>query len=211
MNNHLNQHVLIDRLAAGELDEADRGQLFSWLDGEPTHWRRCALALLEARELEQAFGAWRTEAPANHTMTRAPATPRRQHGAIFALAASIVIAFTLGLFARGFWIASEPLIAKSRPTANTSSPVKPTQEAHAREIAEPSDGESERNVTAVAKASPSAPPSDTFPSYLRSQLERRGYQITSRQARLPVVLPDGRRMMLPVDQLQLNYVGQRTY
>ena len=46
---------------------------------------------------------------------------------------------------------------------------------------------------------------------LALQLERRGYRVDSRHRVIPVSLPDGRRAMLPVDQLQVSYVGQRAY
>ena len=50
MNDDSTQFALIDRLATGELDGAVRRDLFAWLDHEPSRWRRCALALLEARD-----------------------------------------------------------------------------------------------------------------------------------------------------------------
>lgn len=48
----------VDRLASGDLPADERAELFRWLEAEPSRWRRCALALLEARELEQAMGQW---------------------------------------------------------------------------------------------------------------------------------------------------------
>lgn len=44
----------IDRLVAGELAEHDRRSLLAWLDEEPTRWRACALAFLEAQAWEEA-------------------------------------------------------------------------------------------------------------------------------------------------------------
>lgn len=221
MNDDLNPQLLIDRLAAGELAETDRGELFSWLDGEPSRWRRCALSLLEARELEQALGSWQAEAPPSKpTLTRAPAKPRARWGAVYALAASIVISFSLGVLARGFLMTPAPMIVASpQPasrggnagaagagTADTAAVAPQSSGDVVKPPAEPSN-----KTVAAVEAMPGGGASNALPPYLRSQLERRGYEVTSRQARLPVVLPDGRRMSLPVDQLQLNYVGQRTY
>ncbi|HVC96451.1 MAG TPA: hypothetical protein VND64_22390, partial [Pirellulales bacterium] len=63
---------LLDRLAAGDLDGSSRRELFTWLDREPGLWRRCALALLEARELEQALGDWKAEARSRGTALPGP-------------------------------------------------------------------------------------------------------------------------------------------
>lgn len=222
MNDDSNQHVLIDRLAAGELAETDRTHLFSWLDREPSRWRRCALALLEARELEQVLGSWQAEAPRSKpALTRATARPHLQRGALYALAASIVVSFSFGVFARGYWIAPATMIADSPRATNdlnvgTADAVAVAPESSGDTIKPPVEGSNKTvaavaDATVAADAAPGGGASNTLPPYLRSQLERRGYEVTSRQARLPVVLPDGRRMFVPVDQLQLNYVGQRTY
>ena len=54
----------LDRLADGELNDRGRRMLFEWLDGDPARWRRCALLMLETRELQSALGDWMAEAPA---------------------------------------------------------------------------------------------------------------------------------------------------
>ena len=53
----------LDRLVSGDLPEPDRRSLLAWLDEEPTRWRVCALAFLEAQVWEQA-ATWEGEAPA---------------------------------------------------------------------------------------------------------------------------------------------------
>lgn len=110
---------LIDRLAADELDDGSRGELFAWLDREPTRWRRCALALLEVRELEGALDDWLGESDSNLTPQatrqrpvappdesrsgdgRSPAKGERRSGryAMLAIAASVALAFGLGMAA----------------------------------------------------------------------------------------------------------------
>lgn len=211
MNEHENQFASIDRLATGELDGDPRRELFAWLDGEPSRWRHCALALLEARELEQAFGDWRAEAPPSIIQVPAPAMRRFRLTGAFALAASFMIAFTLGLIAHGFWSASGPMIAESpRPSARDAS-SQPTKTSSSHVVAEQPQAAPNKNVATVAAAPAAELPPDLFPPYVRSQLERRGYQVKSRHALLPVVLPDGRRLTLPFDELQLNYVGHRAY
>lgn len=212
MNDSHHQFALIDRLASGELDEAARRDLFAWLDREPMHWRRCALSLLETRELADALDDWRAAIPPPATpLARASTRPRLTMNAIFALAASLLVAFTFGVVARGFLHAPAPLIVQSPGPVNHRASVdtKPGESHH--DTAETPKVHAEKGVATVAAAVPSEALGDAVSPYLRSQLERRGYQVISRPARLPVVLPDGRRVTVPVDQLQLNYVGQRTY
>jgi hypothetical protein len=47
----------IDRLVTGDLNDAQRFELLAWLDEEPTRWRRCGLAFLEAQVLREALAA----------------------------------------------------------------------------------------------------------------------------------------------------------
>lgn len=209
MNDHPRELTWIDRLASGDLEGADRQQLFAWLDHEPSRWRRCALALLEARELAETLGDWHAEVPAVSTVGLLP--PRRpiRVGAVLALAASVMIAFSLGLLVRGFSNAPSPVVAES---------ARPMSPESARQTA----GEKLPSRTADQAAAPAAPvktvastanvpTSKVIPPYVRSQLERQGYQLRSHPVRLPVVLPDGRRTTVAADELQVSYVGQRTY
>jgi hypothetical protein len=216
MNDISIQFALIDRLATGDLDDGARRELFTWLDGEPQRWRRCALALLEAREIEQALGAWRSETPRPIVKSLAPPPSRSRRGAVLALAASVLIAFGLGIFARGFWASDVRLVADVPPAPNAGHPLSPPGGA----VSSPSDTtpsdvrrtpSSPRRSVAAVEPAPPRQPADSIPSYIRGQWERRGFQLTSRPAQLPVILPDGRRMMASVDEWQLNYVGQRTY
>ena len=212
MTDQPDQFALIDRLAVGELDEAARRELFAWLDGEPLRWRRCAFALIESRELEHAFDDWQAEVPRPAVkLTRQPDAQRPNHSALFVLAASILIAFSLGIFARGHWAVPAPMIVELPKPAGREAPLEAASKESSTGIVKQPVKAPEKDVTTVAAAAPNAAQSDLIPPYVRSQLERRGYQLTSHPARLPVVFPDGRRVMLPVDQLHLNYVGQRTY
>jgi hypothetical protein len=46
----------MDGLVCGDLDEASRSRLLDWLDADPTRWRKCGLAFLEAQLWGQALG-----------------------------------------------------------------------------------------------------------------------------------------------------------
>jgi hypothetical protein len=231
---------LLERLAAGDLDGPSRRELFAGLDREPALWRRCALALLEARELEQALGDWKAEcsseivprprrrSPCPDEFSRtavdsAPATPgaalpriqgRRWRAHPLALAASVLVAFGLGMTMRGSGIAPQVALNVPSDSAQTSPRAKPAHQEGAL-VAAAGQAESREHDRADPirdDARRSTPDSaERLPAYVRSQLERRGYRVDSRHGVVPVALPDGRRVMLPVDQLQLNYVGRKSY
>jgi hypothetical protein len=194
----------IDRLATGDLSEPARHELFAWLDADPIRWRRCALVLLETRELEQTFGEWRTgDPPAAPAAHRPSAAPGLRWHMLTVLAASLLIAFSLGIWARGLWNVPQVLIASSPEAAKPASVPDTNREQRgtAEQTTEPSD---------TSPGDISGEP-EFIPQYVRNQWERRGYHVTSQHVKLPVVLPDGRRLLVPANELQLNYVNQRTY
>ena len=50
-----------------------------------------------------------------------------------------------------------------------------------------------------------------MPEYVQRQLERRGYQVAQRRRLLPFELEDGRRLVIPVDEVEVRYVGHRAF
>jgi hypothetical protein len=251
---------LLDRLATGDLDGPSRCELFAQLDREPALWRRCALALLEARELERALGDWKAEARDRGTALPEPASrlakgaplwddlPRpsgaedglgrpsyaetsdslpvrlgdrqgrpfripakRSRGEWAALAASVLIAFGLGMTVRGTGIAPQAILQTVPDSAHSAPPAKRSAQDSAL-VAAAGQALSHEDDAGRNDAGQSTPESaERLPAYVRSQLERRGYRVDSRHGVVPVSLPDGRRVMLPVDQLQFSYVGRQSY
>jgi hypothetical protein len=236
---------LLDRLATGDLDGPSRRELFARLDREPALWRKCALVLLEARELERALGDWKAEGRseivpmprwgklcldelskvATDSKMATPGPPlsriqaRRWRAHPLALAALVLIAFGLGMTIRGTRIAPQAVLNMPPDLAQTGPSAKPASQDGALVAAagqaqsrEHDRAEPNRNDAVRNDAGHSTPDSaESVPAYVRSQLERRGYRVDSRHGVVPVSLPDGRRVMLPVDQLQFSYVGRQSY
>jgi hypothetical protein len=48
----------------------------------------------------------------------------------------------------------------------------------------------------------------SVPDYVRASWERKGYHVQERRNLVSVVLEDGRRVSIPVDEVALDYVGQ---
>jgi hypothetical protein len=92
----------IDRLVTGELDDAERLELLAWLDAEPTRWRRCGLAFLEAQALRESLTAIAEGGVALGAIPAAsrPVGPRPAClppcRAMLAAAAAVMLAFMLG-------------------------------------------------------------------------------------------------------------------
>ncbi|MBN2475984.1 MAG: hypothetical protein JXB62_15335 [Pirellulales bacterium] len=88
-----------DLLVDGELGEADRRELLAGLDDEPSGWRRCALAFLEAQAWKHEFGSILQESPKRQTAE--PLVRRWRFGGrgttLAAMAASFLVALLLGL------------------------------------------------------------------------------------------------------------------
>lgn len=227
----------LDRLADGELNDSARQALFEWLDSDATRWRRCALALLEARELQSALGEWMSEAPApgrvpdsltSHnlqsgligTSNRRPAI-RSRRGLFAAIAAGLLVAFGLGIATDRQWSAGSlhgPDVAATIPAAQS------TEAATSRNSQQDSQGTSTQERLGADAQSKPEPAKDVerpahlvgsefavIPDYVRSQFERCGYRVNSQQTLISVTLPDGRQMEVPVAEWKFQYAGNRVY
>ena len=111
---------LLDLLVDGELDQETQRRLLASLDEDPDGWRRCALAFLEAQSWGREFAAI-VENPSGEdngiTATERVGAEQGRHlsgsgghvrnrwqtgrGSWLAMAASLFVAFSLGLVMRG--------------------------------------------------------------------------------------------------------------
>jgi hypothetical protein len=97
----------IDRLVLGDMDDGERASLIAWLEEEPLRWRQCGLAFLEAQLWEDAFRqaadcrTFRSIAGPRPVVERAGTTGTgiRIQTLLLSLAATVTVAFTLGVFA----------------------------------------------------------------------------------------------------------------
>jgi anti-sigma factor RsiW len=187
----------IDRLVDGELDESTRRELLRRLDSVPDGWRRCALAFVEAQEFGQAARAWTRD----HAPTRSEPKPvaylpqRKRAGWLrFAVAASVAgLAFASG-FAAGERTRAETVVDR-KSTVVEASPT-PSELPKA-------------STSAPALASRTAPVG--LPEYVRAIWERSGYQVEPRRKLVSLNLDGGRRVTIPVEGVQIQYIGHQTY
>lgn len=223
--------LLIDRLAADELDDGARRALFAWLDSEPARWRRCALALLEAREMAGALEDWLGERASIATPPDASKSDNAQNlakrerrpgrNAMLVLAASVALAFGLGMAADrrlAAWRGEvKPQALASAAPAEGGEPLdagdSAPRDSQPRLDADDGDktqgGEQAPQVAVTAAKHLASGDNELLPAYVKSQLERRGYRVDSRRQFVSIVLPDGRRALAPVEQWKFKYVGNR--
>lgn len=227
--------ALLDRLVDGELSPAElRGAIHS-LDSEPDGWKRCALAFLEAQAWRESFRAMPIS---DATATKVPistepvASRRRSQPWRLAMAAGLAgIAFLLGWTLhpdrspeRGGTTA--PRIARStNPTPEGGSSVGNSPSAEVPDVSAAPTAGPDPLVAAGPEAGPPPGPIPTGPAegerwtytppapiteHQQALLEQQGYQVDRRRRFVPARLKDGRRVAVPVDQVQVRYVGLET-
>jgi hypothetical protein len=242
--NTFNDEIQFDRLVDGEMNEEERRELLAGLDTEPSGWRRCALAFLEAQCWKQTLGdvAKNNSTALSRTVpldTRRSPWPGRL-GTVLAMAASFMAAVWLGsaiLSGRlghvaptvGFGPGNE--VASNNPPQIPVKPVQPeTNVIPTPRVDTPS---SPWRTVAVSSLSDGQTPGRTFnvsaqerdkldqqwvnnlppaiPKNVLEALARTGHEVKQRRQLVPVPLQDGRQMVMPVDQVEVHYVGNHSY
>jgi len=209
----------IDRLVDGCLGEAERRELLLRLDDEAEGWRRCALAFLEDQAMRSAL-ALPVAAP--KPVPVPTVVPRRRRPALLRL--SVAASMIAATFAAGFAAGGasrgrvQPLVAKADPP-RVVPPSPDPAEAPVREVGwidvvDANNGESPARRVPILSGPGlderwlrDQPPS--VPDYVRAQWERKGYQVEERRRLVSLDLEDGRRVAIPVDEVDVEFVGQR--
>jgi pyruvate/2-oxoglutarate dehydrogenase complex dihydrolipoamide acyltransferase (E2) component len=247
-DSNTDKQYLLDLLVDGELGDDQRRELLGWCEREPDGWRRCALAFLEAQDWSRVLGALSAQAPRAadrpvetlstvgdgdaSQQTSAPLLARpqsygqvRQWGTMLAMAASVALAFSLGLWLRDAGKTGpldEAGSADVRVVGNQQSPV-PVRSGHpeqgpanaalavgglpgaADEIQLPVMEADELNGDWLL-TQPAA-----MPEEVRQALERMGHRVDQRRKLVPYRLDDGRRVVVPVDQVEVHPVKNQSY
>ncbi len=209
----------IDRLVANELDRDDRRALLLQLDAAPENWRLCALAFLEDQAWRTALGpAGSQPAPIAQPFIPKPSGPRGRSSTLsrFLVAASLFIAVAAGGFLAGNAAGerSNPWVRfMSRwnpPAALTqqSAEVKPTPGVGHSSDRSSTDGLA-MDEFATADERWAGERLATIPDYVKAQWERRGFQFEENRHLLGLDLQDGRRVAVPVDEVELDFVGRQ--
>jgi hypothetical protein len=227
----------LDLLVDGELGEQKRGDLLARLDRVPGGWRRCALAFLEAQCWTWELRAVCQESPAMVPSPRlAPrrGSNRSRLGSVLAMAASFLIALGLGAYFRGFWNRLETTTTPARmagslpsaspgglsapaASADSAGPVAPgIWQTVALPVGDGARG-GEESAPLPARVADHLDPQwlESFPPAMPrdviSALRESGHEVQQQRQLVPLPLQDGRRLLVPVDQVEVRYVGNSAY
>jgi len=230
----------LDRLVDGELDETARRALLGTLETEPDGWRRCALAFLEAQTWRQALGGVvPAPAPTAEIIPAAAAAAKasRWHTANLwagrlAIAASLLVAVVLGAMVGPTFrragapsAIAPPVVAQDTqrgaagqaplPIAAAGGPSNPWQLVT---LSTPADAQQpsaavrlpavqrDRVDEQLLRNMPGPVPRDVL-----QLLRKSGHQVDQVRDVVPVRLRDGRQLLVPVDQIDLRYLGDRAF
>ncbi|MBX7165008.1 MAG: hypothetical protein K1X74_01545 [Pirellulales bacterium] len=225
-----------DLLVDGELPPADERRLLAQLDHTPDGWRRCALAFLEAQawrkhlgpivgQRDLIAGAAPDAEPVKLKLPSVAGRAIRAWGSRLALAASFLLAFSLGLALRQFGVGP----TGEAPSVATGRPPAAGQVAVAAPAPEQSGGDLKRLRLRLAGSQ--QPAEVQWPMYepaefangggaagesvasekLVKALEEQGHQVNYRRDWVPVQLEDGRQGLVPVDRLDIQPIEWNTY
>ena len=221
--------ILFDRLVDGELPDAERHRLLESLDECPGEWRRCALAFLEAQSWRSDLGQLaRKSVPtpnANDLAMRSPDHHKalRQGLAWLAIAASVLVAFTLGVFqgdggsptATVVPDADEQLAVVAPPAGQAIPGTAPTDDSLTLWVRDDTGQTRPLRVPLVDAGTLDRELGVTFqsalPSGIRERLQQRGYDLQSKRRYAPLWLENGRPMIVPVEDTKIVPVGQNVY
>jgi len=224
--------ILFDRLVDGELSVAERRRLLASLDDRPDGWRRCALGFLESQCWTEELGqfvrstadASMPDQPDEKSVLASPVPPHntgvKRGVAWLAIAASLLVAFTLGSI--------------SRDGARIAGGVVPNPDAQLAEtVPPPALGDAAKAEDALTlwvrdetgQARPLRVPlvdagtldqqlglhfQTGLPAGVRSQLQVRGFDVQSKRRYAPLWLENGRPMIVPVEDTRIVPVSRNT-
>jgi hypothetical protein len=221
-----------DRLVDGELAAADYQKLLTALDDEPSGWRRCAMAFLEAQAWRGEMSAIRRGqelAPASPPEVASGAGPWRRWLPLLAVAASFVAAFLGGLAVQRH-LDRRQLDAGA--VARSGDPPAESPRATDDQLPTGQEPRSLGNIRLVVDGEQGAQPQQiVLPVYDTNQLgqewlsqdrsalpddviqslARRGRKVERQIQFLPLPLDDEHQVVVPVEQIQITPVSRRSY
>jgi hypothetical protein len=218
----------IEQLVDGELNDERRREVLVRMDREPGGWRRCAMAFLESQAWGQAARdmTHELEQPAREPQVqpaqRAKAWWAGPAGTFLAMAASFALAFTLGMLVRfpaGDAGAGPRDVVITPPGGDAKSVEyvgsKGSPEADAWRtftVTVPGQpGQADVPFLATDGFDPEwllKQPDAVSPDFQR-QLHKKGLYVDQHRQLVPVPMDDGGQLFLPVDQVEVRYVGHQ--
>ncbi|HUT92829.1 MAG TPA: hypothetical protein VMY37_25270 [Thermoguttaceae bacterium] len=240
-NLHAPDDERFDLLADGELPEPERRRLLSGLDHVPGGWRRCALAFLEAQSWKEEMQSIRPESTAQARGARPirrTGFPGGFFGTLVAMAASFILALGLGVAFQDIGRPG-PELGPSRieiaggpqqPEASASKAVEPqippgpsappAAPDHAWQLVSVPVGTGPDGTQSIQVPAREGDRVDeqwmdrfapTIPAELAEALKQQGRELRWSRQLVPFPLEDGQQLVVPLEQVELHYVGNPVY
>lgn len=197
-SDHSMTDVMIQKLVDGELDHLSRSRALSSLSEDSPHWKRIALAFVEAQLFDESLcrSPELCETPRRIAKEPKPSTEsfRRHRVApwLALLAASLLIGFLFGFLTKED---SAPIV--------TQSPYEPTPA-----VIQEDAGSVDANLALSDALSRSVAP---VPEAFRRALRKAGYSIQDKQTITNVDLPSGGQIELPTRRVNVTFVGLSSF
>ena len=218
---------IFDRLVDGELSAEERQRLLASLDSSEDGWRRCALAFLEAQAWRQQFGQMLAE-PAEQPSRQlaAPAAVNASHTpSWFAIAAGVMMAFTVGWLVRNPAATDHPVDGKivqidqqDRQTLDEMPVEKVSDQDAVTLYVRDTSGKNRRFRVPLVEAKDMKNQSDSvlanFPVQIREQFQDKGLDVKRRRRFAPMFFEQNERvvpMVVPVDDTYIVPVSRPVY
>lgn len=226
--------VTLDRLVDGELSTAEYRRVLAALEQQPSAWRQCAEAFLQAQAWQRDFGELRGAAEVKPTepIAEAPARTTSSNDwlrMLFVAAASFLFAF---LLAQGVWRArqsplvvgpSQPIVAAPQNEVPQNTPLVASEQPAGNQplgsvqLAVNRSGSDEQTVVEVPVFDEAAAREKittlrpALPDDLVDALKADGHRIDRQGQYISIPLDDGRQMMVPVESYRIVPVSRRSY
>jgi hypothetical protein len=233
----------VDRLVDGELHDDQQRQLLLALEAQPDTWRRCALAFIEGQAWRHQIGGLISErnmsvdgAEAVHQVSRSGVRHSRSLVPRWlAIAASVLVAFTLGIVSSHAWRNDSglPLEHSPSPTlaaaggsdsgsveqnmvaVNNTAPETVPVKLPSVQVSLPADDGGEEQSVEVPlvegnEQSLQSMLADRKPVLSEAELktlQSTGHEVEQHRAFYPLKLDDGRQAVVPMDIVKVRYVG----
>lgn len=221
-NENFHDDIVFDRMVDGELSAAERRTLLESLDARPDGWRRCALAFLEAQSWADDLRQFVREPAVSVRRVDMDRRAVKNGIAWLAIAASLLVAFTLVLMQRdessedGLPIASAPAANESIADIGPSSVEQSNADDSLTFWVRDEIGQPRSLRVPLLDAGTLDPELGVefqtgLPADMRAQLRDRGYDVQSKRRYAPLWLEDGRRMIFPVEDTKIVPVSQNVY
>jgi len=213
----------VERLVDGELDDNERRELLLQLEQQPSEWRRVALALLEDRCLGESLRDWDgnndlptavADRPVANVArkSRERRTPAATLINIAAVAASLLIAFTLGT---AYGPSGDDPSQSNRPGSASLAQGGPSSAPPSGDQATEVPDRSDDGLVQLAADDPSddrsndawlLDPRSELSERLLRLIEQSGHRVRRQQEWWPVDMADGERGLMPVERVEVELI-----